>query len=125
MNIFILCLIILSFILKLEDLPEINDGKEKFYKIIVKTSDKQGSGTTADIQLQLFGKIGKSKLITLKNSVTNKIQFAQSKTDVFEYRISDVGKIKAIKIGHNEHDIGNSTIILNEIKLAKKVIFLK
>jgi hypothetical protein len=92
--------------LKLEDLPEVKDGKEKFYKIIVKTSDKQGSSTNADIQLQLFGKIGKSKLITLKNSLTNKIPFARSKTDVFEYRISDVGKIKAIKIGHNEHDIG-------------------
>ena len=101
--------------MKYEDLPEVNDGKDKFYKIIVKTSDKPGSSTTADIQLQLFGKIGKSKLISLKNSVTNKIPFARSKTDVFEYSISDVGKIKAIKIGHNERDIGKWTIILNEI----------
>ena len=85
---------------------EINEGRQKLYKILVKTSDIQGSSTTADIQLQLFGKLGKSKLISLKNSVTNKIPFARSKTDVFEYKISDVGKINAIKIGHNERDIG-------------------
>ena len=93
-------------------MPEVNDGKEKFYKIIVKTSASQGSSTTADIQLQLFGKLGKSKLISLKNSQTHKIPFARTKTDVFEYRISDVGKIKAIKIGHHERDIGKLTKIL-------------
>ena len=54
----------------------------------------------------MFGKKGKSKLVQLKNSITHRIPFRKSNTDIFEIECFDIGEIRAIQIGHNEKDIG-------------------
>jgi hypothetical protein len=74
--------------------------------VIVKTGDRLGSSTEADIKLQIFGQKGKTKLISLKNSTTHRLPFRKSNTDVFEIECYDIGNIRAIQIGHNEKDIG-------------------
>ncbi len=108
----------------MENLNEIKSGDTILYKIVVKTSDRLGSSTEADIKIQLFGKKGKSRLIHLKNSTRHKIPFRRSNVDEFEVMIYDIGVIRAISIGHSETDIGKFLIqVIFYYKIRKLNLF--
>ena len=89
-----------------DSLLEINSGDKLTYKVIVKTGDRLGSSSEAEIRLQMFGQRGKSKVIPLTKSTSHQLPFRRANTDVFEIQNYDLGPIKAIKIGHSEKDIG-------------------
>lgn len=105
--------VLFIFIVKIEDLEEIKSGRQLAYKVIVKTSDRPGSSTEADVKLQMYGKKGKSKMFTLKNSTTHRIPFRRSNIDIFELNVYDIGNIKAISIGHSETEIGLNFIFFS------------
>jgi hypothetical protein len=86
-------------------LKEITEGSLVKYRIVVKTGERLGSSTEAPIKLRLFGGLGKSKQIKLKDSKTHKIPFRRGNTDVFDLEVFDIGKIKAIHVGHQEKNI--------------------
>lgn len=90
----------------MDELEEIKSGNHHKYRVIIKTSDKTGSGTDALIKLRFFGTKGKSKIFKLKESKTHRIPFRRGNTDVFDLSVYDIGKIIAISIGHSEVDIG-------------------
>ena len=86
---------------------------------MVKTGDRLGSSTDAEIWLQIFGEKGKTKLLPLKTSQTHRLPFRKSNTDVFEIETFDVGPVKAIQLGHNQNDIGiKNNIVLEYILLV-------
>lgn len=94
-----------------EDLDEIKSGKQSKLRVIIKTSDKTGSGTDALIRLRLYGTKGKSRIYKLKESKTHRIPFRRGNTDVFDLNVHDIGKINAISIGHSEMDIEYSWLL--------------
>lgn len=98
-------------ITQLEKLNEIKDGDLIKYRIVIKTGERLGSSTNATIRLCLYGSNGKSKQIKLKNSKTHKIPFRKGNTDVFDLEVFDIGRIKAVKIGHSEKNIESSWFI--------------
>lgn len=55
------------------------------YTIGVKTSNRFGAGTDANIFCQIFGEFGKSPVYKLENSITHKNKFERNSLDVFEF----------------------------------------
>lgn len=88
-----------------DNLEEVESGEQITYKIVVKTGDRLGASTEADVSIQLFGERGKSRPFPLKKSKLHKLPFRKSNTDVFEIETLDVGDVKAIQIGHSEPEI--------------------
>lgn len=66
-------------------------------QVVVKTSDKKGAGTDANVFLTLYGSAGTSPPLRLESSANN---FEKGRTDIFEVEAS-VGQIKFIRIGHD------------------------
>lgn len=91
-------------------------GDQVTYRVVVKTGDRLGSSTSAQIYLQIFGERGKTPLVALKNSKTHRVPFRKFNTDVFHIDSFDLGNIKAIQIGHNEQDIGKNLSYKKSIK---------
>ncbi|XP_071822237.1 outer dynein arm-docking complex subunit 4-like isoform X3 [Apostichopus japonicus] len=72
------------------------------YKVIVKTSDEQGSGTNSEVFIILFGENGDSGKLLLTTPVTEGDIFESGNIDRFILKdVKNVGEIKKIKIGHN------------------------
>jgi hypothetical protein len=86
---------------------EVTSGQLVKYNVVVKTGDRLGSSSEAEIHVQLYGARGKSKIVTLLNSSTHRVPFRRSNVDNFELELYDVGPIRAVKVGHNEKDIGS------------------
>ncbi|RNA04951.1 lipoxygenase homology domain-containing 1-like [Brachionus plicatilis] len=89
----------------LDDLKELDSGDLISYQIMVKTGDRTGSSTEANIGIVLFGEKAKSKYFALKRSKRHRIPFRKSNLDIFEIETYDVGQLRAIQIGHFESDI--------------------
>lgn len=68
------------------------------YVITVKTADKRGSGTDANVFVQFYGSNGKSEEYTLRNNTNN---FERGQTDVFKIEADDVGPLYKLRIGHD------------------------
>ncbi|XP_071822236.1 outer dynein arm-docking complex subunit 4-like isoform X2 [Apostichopus japonicus] len=84
-------------------LPDTDGDKETLtYKVIVKTSDEQGSGTNSEVFIILFGENGDSGKLLLTTPVTEGDIFESGNIDRFILKdVKNVGEIKKIKIGHN------------------------
>ncbi len=94
------------------------------YNISVVTSDKRGAGTDANVYIQLYGDKNDSGKHDLKNSKTNRNKFERGQTDVFDIKVSDVGDLRKIKIGHDGHGLGDGwhlkEVIVDAPKLGKR-----
>ncbi|PIK43821.1 putative tetratricopeptide repeat protein 25 isoform X2 [Apostichopus japonicus] len=84
-------------------LPDTDGDKETLtYKVIVKTSDEQGSGTNSEVFIILFGENGDSGKLLLTTPVNEGDIFESGNIDRFILKdVKNVGEIKKIKIGHN------------------------
>nr|XP_032809632.1 lipoxygenase homology domain-containing protein 1-like [Petromyzon marinus] len=71
------------------------------YNIKVKTGDKRGSGTDANVYMVLYGEKDDTGKVNLKSSKTNKNKFERGQTDEFTLEAVDIGALKKIKIGHD------------------------
>ena len=69
---------------------------ETRYTISVKTGDLRSCGTDANVFLKIFGELGSSEELALKESSTNKDKFERGKTDVFQFTMLGLGKWKMI-----------------------------
>ena len=100
---------------KLLNAQEVTMGPKLKYTVYVQTGERPGSSTQAKIRMKLFGDryddcIKTTKWITLDDSLTHKVPFQRGYEDIFEIEIFDIGKLRAITIGHMEKDISNSFI---------------
>ena len=58
----------------------------------MKTGDKRGCGTDANVFLLLFGETGSSGELPLKESKTNSDKFERGQTDVFSFKMLSLGE---------------------------------
>jgi len=79
--------------------------KTRRYKVVVKTSDKRGAGTDANVYLTLHGAGGSTGPQALENSANN---FEKGQTDVFEIEALNVSPLQFLRIGHDNSGIGAS-----------------
>merc|ERR1712096_199457 len=71
------------------------DGK---YIVTVKTGDKFGAGTDANVYIQLFGESGETVEMKLDNAKDN---FETGKTDNFSLDMPNVGPLKRVVLRHD------------------------
>ncbi|XP_072045883.1 lipoxygenase homology domain-containing protein 1-like [Amphiura filiformis] len=71
------------------------------YEVFVTTSDKKGAGTDANVYVIICGEHGDTGQQWLTKSKTHKDKFEQGNTDHFVVDSFQLGKIKSVKIGHD------------------------
>ncbi|CAL1540467.1 unnamed protein product [Lymnaea stagnalis] len=76
------------------------------YHVSVKTGEVSGAGTDANVSLKIFGTLGDTGSLLLRQSENSKNKFEQGRTDLFKLEATDIGKIKKIKIGHDNSKLG-------------------
>lgn len=76
------------------------------FKVLVKTGDEKYAGTDANVHLQMFGEKGESDRFPLAKSVGHSDKFERSRTDIFNLRGRDLGKLSKILIGHDGKGMG-------------------
>ncbi|XP_050409617.1 lipoxygenase homology domain-containing protein 1 [Patella vulgata] len=87
-------------LLELELEPSVAEDREKTipYEVTIWTSDTSGSGTDANVFLQMYGEGGKTEERILKSRSD---EFEQGKCDKFKIEAADVGPLQKIRIGHD------------------------
>lgn len=79
-------------------LVEIIDDTSSTYTLTVKTSNKWGAGTDANIYCELIGATGTSPPFHLKESLTHKNKFERNSEDVFQFekqiRLGDILQVR-------------------------------
>jgi len=73
------------------------------YHITVVTGRKRGSGTDANVFINIVGTNGRVDNVSLDNSKNN---FESGQTDKFQIQSLDLGEIKEITIGHDNTGLG-------------------
>ncbi len=76
------------------------------YHVLVKTGDKFGAGTDANVHLKMYGTNMESNLIRLETSENTKNKFERGQVDEFRIESEDIGKIERILIGHDGKNPG-------------------
>ncbi|UJR35342.1 hypothetical protein I4U23_028101 [Adineta vaga] len=77
------------------------------YEVTVKTADKRGAGTDANVFLSMFGDKTKTERHELKETMDRTLnRFESGATDRFKIHAPDVGKIKTIRIEHDATGLG-------------------
>ncbi|MBN3300355.1 LOXH1 protein, partial [Amia calva] len=71
------------------------------YTLRVKTGEKKYAGTDANVFAILYGEKDDTGIINLKASKTNKNKFEQGQIDEFTVEAVDIGKLKKLRIGHD------------------------
>lgn len=72
------------------------------FQIAVKTSDKFGAGTDANVYVQLIGSQGTSPETQLKTSINHRNKFERKHSDVFIFQdMQLLGELQQIKIWHD------------------------
>ncbi|KAL4225451.1 Lipoxygenase y domain-containing protein 1 [Mactra antiquata] len=75
--------------------------EKKIYTVNVKTGNKSGSGTNANVFLTIIGDKGDTGERKLAKSETNFDKFENNQTDVFKVEAADLGKVYKIRIRHD------------------------
>ena len=63
------------------------------YHIDVKTGDVRGAGTDANVFIQLFGELGDTGRLQLRQSQNIKNKWERARTDQFTIEAMDIGKV--------------------------------
>ena len=97
------------------DLAPVSDGtatgtKVAKYKISVRTGDKRGAGTDANVFIVLHGGTGSTGRYKLESAGNN---FERGRVDVFGIEAFDVGALTKITIGHDGTGFGSGWFLDN------------
>jgi len=111
------------------DLPATKEGQDppalSMYKVTVITGDRRGAGTDANVYIYIFGDKGDSgqKFLDKPGNC-----FERAQTDEFGLELFDLGELKKIRIGHDNHGFGASwfldKVIIKNEKDGKEWFFL-
>jgi hypothetical protein len=99
------------------DLAAVSDGqtseiKVVKYKIDVRTGDKRGAGTDANVHIILHGESGSTGQYKLESGGNN---FERGKVDTFGIEAFDVGELQKITIGHDGAGFGSGWFLDNVV----------
>ncbi|CAF1287745.1 unnamed protein product [Rotaria sordida] len=86
----------------------LSDRQELTYVTHVFTGDKSGAGTDANVFLTIYGASEDTGERELRQSKTNRNKFERNQEDVFEIKAAALGKLKKIKIRHDDSNIGSA-----------------
>ncbi|KAE8285273.1 Lipoxygenase-like proteiny domain-containing protein 1 [Larimichthys crocea] len=73
------------------------------YNVRIRTGDKEYAGTDANVFMTLFGTKDDTGKISLKGSKTHKNKFEQGMIDEFTVEAVDIGPLRKVRIGHDNH----------------------
>eukprot|EP00794_Sanderia_malayensis_P015737 gene15737-17322_t len=94
------------------------------YEIFVVTGDKLGAGTSSDVKICLFGKLGDSGERPLIRSKTNRNPFERKQVDIFVVDSICLGDLTILRIGHNGTALGSGwfldKVVVRESEHASK-----
>ena len=76
--------------------------QQKNYNISVKTSDRYGSGTDANVSIELFGANGSSGELKLAASKTYEDPFERAHVDEFSFSLPDIGTLSRCRVWHDD-----------------------
>ena len=74
--------------------------KKKTYSVAVKTSNKLGSGTDANVFIEIFGNKGSSGTLALLES-QHKDPFEKGQTDNYTFELPDLGSLSRVRVWHD------------------------
>ncbi|CAF1252253.1 unnamed protein product [Adineta steineri] len=98
------------------------------YQITVITGNKIAAGTDADVFLIIYGEDNQSDEHQLIHSKTYKNSFEQNQEDVFEIKILTLGKLKKIRIRHDNSGLGPGwyldRILIHDTKTDQRYHFI-
>ncbi|XP_059165240.1 lipoxygenase homology domain-containing protein 1-like [Physella acuta] len=88
------------------------------YTITIKTADRANAGTDADVFINIFGSYGSTGRKVLPDQTAG--HFERGDVDTFVLHTKNVGRIRAIEIGHNNrgHKAG---WFLDYVEIVQKV----
>ncbi|XP_070186477.1 uncharacterized protein [Littorina saxatilis] len=92
---------------------EVKDGPWGEYQVHIKTGDRIGASSSADVNITIYGEKGCTPPIKLTNSKHNKMKFQRGKEDLFVVAARHVGKMKKIKIGHDRSQLNYAWYLEN------------
>ncbi|XP_034956813.2 lipoxygenase homology domain-containing protein 1 [Zootoca vivipara] len=74
------------------------------YEVCVVTGDVRNAGTNANVFMQIYGELGKTEVLILRNRSNN---YERGASETFKVEAADVGKVYKIRIGHDGSGIGD------------------
>jgi lipoxygenase homology domain-containing protein 1 len=78
---------------------------DRGYRVHVFTGDVSGAGTDANVFVSIYGENGDTGERQLKES-QNKNKFERAQEDVFDVEAADLGKLRKLKVWHDNSGIG-------------------
>lgn len=97
------------------------------YRIRVTTGQVKYASTDAKVHIQMIGEKGGTDKIILDKSERKRDLFEKGRTDIFVVTSKDIGRIKQIKIGHNNGGMGSGwyldTVQVDVPSLGKQYMF--
>ena len=79
-------------------------------RIFVRTSDKKGAGTDANVFLSLKGSLRTEEEFELDKCLNHTDKFERGSEDVFEFRFLPLGDILSAKIMHDNSGLTNPDV---------------
>ncbi|XP_061492303.1 lipoxygenase homology domain-containing protein 1 [Rhineura floridana] len=73
------------------------------YEVCVVTGNVRNAGTNANVFMQIYGELGKTEVLILKNRSNN---YERGANETFKVEAVDVGKVYKMRIGHDGTGIG-------------------
>lgn len=99
----------------IRELPALLDGnpsdtKVVKYKVSVRTGDKRGAGTDANVFIILHGETGDTGKRSLESAGNN---FERGRVDIFGIEAVDIGELTKVTIGHDGTGFGSGWFLDN------------
>ncbi|XP_044287456.1 lipoxygenase homology domain-containing protein 1 isoform X2 [Varanus komodoensis] len=91
------------------------------YEVCIVTGDVRNAGTNANVFMQVYGDLGKTEVLILKNRSNN---YERGASETFKIEAADVGKLYKIRIGHDGSGIGDGWF-LESVTLKKMATKIK
>ncbi|KAH0627806.1 hypothetical protein JD844_008220 [Phrynosoma platyrhinos] len=91
------------------------------YEVCVATGDVWNAGTNANVFMQIYGELGKTEVLILKNRSNN---YERRAKETFKVEAADVGKVYKIRIGHDGMGFGDGwfldSVTIKKLETKKK-----
>jgi hypothetical protein len=97
------------------------------YEVTVKTTNKRGAGTDANVYIIIYGELGDSGERHLNKSKTHRNKFERNQTDIFDLEIVHLGELKKVRVWHDNSGLlakwHLETITVKDTKTGKEYEF--
>lgn len=89
------------------------------YIVRVKTADERGAGTNANAFMTIFGALGDSGELALRDSTTHINKLEKGNTDVYSFDLLDLGAVHKVRVWHDDSGTASGWL-LDSIEVENK-----